>query len=66
MLTELNLGDAAQRRHVGVALEEALINAMLHGNLELSQLHIHEVRRQMREGTESSVVQMRRQESPYD
>jgi CheY-like chemotaxis protein/anti-sigma regulatory factor (Ser/Thr protein kinase) len=66
MLTELGLGDAGQRRHVGVALEEALINAMLHGNLELSKLQMHEVRRHMHEGTESHVVESRRQESPYD
>ncbi len=66
LLTELKLGDAAQRRHVGVALEEALINAMFHGNLELPKYQIQDGRRHMHEGKHSEAIESRRQESPYD
>ena len=35
-VTNLGLGDAADRTRLGVALEEALANALFHGNLEVS------------------------------
>ena len=35
-VTHLGLGDVAERTRLGVALEEALANALYHGNLEVS------------------------------
>jgi hypothetical protein len=35
-VTYMGLGDAADRTRLGVALEEALANALFHGNLEVS------------------------------
>jgi CheY-like chemotaxis protein len=55
-----NLGDQNELIRVGVALEEVLLNAMYHGNLEVSsQL------RQQDEAVFHAVIARRRQETPY-
>ena len=51
--------------HVGIALEEAMINAMYHGNLELPVHQLAEVRKLVHEGLPSELLDERRQESPY-
>ena len=61
----MQLCSPAQRMHIGVALEEALINAMYHGNLELPPHRLAEIRQLLHEGKKSDLVEMRRQQSPY-
>ncbi len=66
MMSRHKFGDEAVRRHVGVAIEEAVINAMFHGNLELSDFQVQNARRDLHEGVKSEVVEDRRRESPYN
>jgi CheY-like chemotaxis protein/anti-sigma regulatory factor (Ser/Thr protein kinase) len=60
MLATMRFGDAAERVHVGVALEEALLNAFCHGTLELSATQVQECRSALSEGRVASCVQERR------
>lgn len=64
-MVNMQLCSPTQRMHIGIALEEAIINAMYHGNLELPQHRLAEVRRHLHDGTVSSVVEERRQLEPY-
>jgi DNA-binding NarL/FixJ family response regulator/anti-sigma regulatory factor (Ser/Thr protein kinase) len=64
-MTGMQLCSPAQRMHVGIALEEALINAMCHGNLELPVHHLTELRKLLHEGKPSELVEERRKQSPY-
>lgn len=60
VLARLNLCDAAERMRTSVALQEALLNGMYHGNLEVgSDL------RQEDERTFHDLVQQRRGKAPY-
>jgi anti-sigma regulatory factor (Ser/Thr protein kinase) len=61
----MQLCSPAQRMHLGIALEEALINAMYHGNLELPPHRLAEVRQLLHEGKKSDLVEDRRQQSPF-
>lgn len=59
-VTHLGLGDAAERTRLGVALEEALTNALYHGNLEVAS--------NLREEDEQAyyrLIERRSQELPY-
>lgn len=56
----LHPGDPTERIRIGIALNEALLNAMQHGNLELSSELRQEDERHFRE-----LGEQRRQESPY-
>jgi CheY-like chemotaxis protein len=60
MITLLKLCDATQRVRIGVALQEALLNAMYHGNLEVSSSL-----RQQDETAYHLLAQMRREEPPF-
>ncbi|TWU40961.1 ATP-binding response regulator [Novipirellula artificiosorum] len=64
-LLGMHLCSPTQRMHIGIALEEALTNAMCHGNLELPVRHLPEIRRQLHEGKRSEMVEERRHQSPY-
>jgi CheY-like chemotaxis protein len=57
--------DVADRLHVAVALEEALINAMCHGNLELAGGDLPTVRRQLHESGSSELISERRTEQRF-
>ncbi len=61
----MHLCSATQRMHIGIALEEALLNAMLHGNLEVppNKLLDHGEVRALR--VPSTIVEERRSEQPY-
>lgn len=61
----MQLCSPTQRMHIGVALEEALLNALYHGNLELPQHRLGEVRKLLHEGKPSDLVEGRRNEQPY-
>jgi CheY-like chemotaxis protein len=59
-LTRLQLCDRTERIRIGVALEEALLNAIFHGNLEASS-----ELRQQDEAHYYKLVDERRQQPPY-
>ena len=61
----MNIVDTADRRRVGIALDEALLNAMYHGNLELPPDDLPAIRRQLREGNVASALQQRACEEEY-
>ncbi len=59
-LQDLGWDDPAERTHITIALQEAVSNAMLHGNLELSS--------ELRESDEClffALAEERRQQQPY-
>jgi CheY-like chemotaxis protein/anti-sigma regulatory factor (Ser/Thr protein kinase) len=45
-LAVLGAGDTIDQIRIGIALEEALMNALLHGNLEISSKELNQVRRE--------------------
>jgi DNA-binding NarL/FixJ family response regulator len=57
--------DVADRLHVAVALEEALMNAICHGNLEMPPAELPTVRRQLHESGTSQLIVERRSENRY-
>jgi CheY-like chemotaxis protein len=65
MLTALQACQASARMHAGIALEEALLNAMLHGNLEMDDQAVREARLKLRQGHRSQLIDQRRIEEPY-
>jgi CheY-like chemotaxis protein/anti-sigma regulatory factor (Ser/Thr protein kinase) len=64
VLTAVNLCDETGRVRVGVALEEALLNALYHGNLELTSEELHEFRSRLLEA-DIDPVEERRALEPY-
>jgi CheY-like chemotaxis protein/anti-sigma regulatory factor (Ser/Thr protein kinase) len=62
----LRLGDEPQRRQVSVAIEEAMLNAMLHGNLELPEHRVQEVRQTLHAGKTSEILDNQRKKAPFD
>jgi CheY-like chemotaxis protein/anti-sigma regulatory factor (Ser/Thr protein kinase) len=64
-LIALDFCHATQRMHIGVALEEALLNALYHGNLELPSADYLRHRYQLRHGVLSPVAEERLGELPY-
>jgi CheY-like chemotaxis protein len=59
-MARLELCDEASRVRVGVALEEALLNALFHGNLEVSS-----ELRQCDDGSYHRLAEERRHQAPY-
>ncbi|MCA9186039.1 MAG: response regulator [Pirellulaceae bacterium] len=53
------------RAQFGVALDEAMVNAICHGNLELDPADVMHVRQSLRDGNIDDVVRKRMSESPY-
>ncbi|QDV21927.1 ATP-binding response regulator [Aureliella helgolandensis] len=49
----------------GIAIDEAMVNAMCHGNLELSQDEMVEVRSQLHTGARIEVMEQRRQSPEF-
>jgi CheY-like chemotaxis protein len=60
LLARLKLCDPTERMRVGVALQEALLNAIYHGNLEVSS-----ELRQQDEKVYHDLVRRRREQAPY-
>jgi hypothetical protein len=56
----MRLCDSTGRRHIGMALDEALMNAIYHGNLELPKDQAQQVRSLLREGKEVRLIEQRR------
>ncbi len=65
LLTSMNFCDAVERVHVGIAVEEALLNALYHGNLALSAEQVQQVRSEVSEGKISWVMHQRQSQAPY-
>jgi CheY-like chemotaxis protein/anti-sigma regulatory factor (Ser/Thr protein kinase) len=59
-LQRLGFGSEAERTQIGMAIMEAVSNAMIHGNLEVSS-ELRKVSRQ----EYNSAIEARREESPY-
>ena len=64
-MTSLKLGDATTIRHASVALEEALANALYHGNLELSVDQTRQARHLFLRGSIHDLIKSRLREQPY-
>jgi CheY-like chemotaxis protein/anti-sigma regulatory factor (Ser/Thr protein kinase) len=60
-MVELDLFDEGERMQIAMALDEALMNAIVHGNLEVSS----ELRQTDDGKPYSDMIQKRKQESPY-
>jgi CheY-like chemotaxis protein len=58
----MRLCDSSGIRHLAVALEEALLNAILHGNLQLTPDEVQLVRSDLMQGKDSAVLRQRRQQ----
>jgi CheY-like chemotaxis protein len=65
MLAGMECCDSTARMHAGIALEEALLNAVLEGNLDMEPEQVQQARRQLRQGQRSELVESRRQQEPY-
>jgi len=65
ILAGMRCCDATERMHTGIALEEALLNAVLAGNLEMSGDQVREARNQLRQGLVSELVRARGMQPPY-
>ena len=65
LVDKLQLCDATGRVRVGIALEEALLNALYRGNLELSFEHMQEDRANLLQGLSLGLAEQRRSEAPY-
>jgi anti-sigma regulatory factor (Ser/Thr protein kinase) len=65
LLAGMQFCDTTDRMHAGIALEEALLNAVLAGNLEMNREEMQEARSQLRHGNVSELVERRRREPPH-
>lgn len=61
----LNVVDTTERRRVGIAIDEAILNAMYHGNLELPADHLHEIRPSQRGQQRAMMFESRAKSAPY-
>ena len=65
ILAGMRCCDATGRMHAGIAVEEALLNAVFAGNLEMDREQVLEARSQLRQGRVSQLVKTRCAQSPY-
>jgi CheY-like chemotaxis protein/anti-sigma regulatory factor (Ser/Thr protein kinase) len=65
MVEGLEFSDFTGRLRIGIALREALLNAILHGNLELSPEEVQRIREASDLEKQMALIESRRQESPY-
>jgi anti-sigma regulatory factor (Ser/Thr protein kinase) len=65
MLVATRFGDFAERLRIATALKEAVLNALYHGNLELTADQAREAREKMAAGDQLELVGQRRELSPY-
>jgi CheY-like chemotaxis protein len=65
MLTRVGISDPTGRIRVAVALEQALRNALYHGNLELTDEQIEGAREASLLGNKPSVIEERLRQPPY-
>ncbi|MEE8452260.1 MAG: response regulator [Thermoguttaceae bacterium] len=65
MVAGMQLCDFAGRLQIGVALKEALLNALFHGTLEITQQQMEEVEGELLQEKDLSLMEQRRSEPPY-
>ncbi len=65
LVTRMRFCDETGRIRVGIALEEALLNALYHGNLELSSEMIRDARSNVAREQGQTIIDQRRLETPY-
>jgi CheY-like chemotaxis protein len=65
MLGEMGICDANEKTHVAIALEEALLNALFHGNLEIPADVCQQVSSEQCQRKISAYMEERRAQSPY-
>jgi CheY-like chemotaxis protein len=65
MLSGIGLCEPSQRLQLGVVLDQALRNAMYHGNLELSVEQMQEACEDLIRGRGARVIDERRRQTPY-
>jgi CheY-like chemotaxis protein len=61
----MNICDPTGRYRVGVALKEALLNAMYRGNLEISFEQMQQAREELLAGSGLNIIEQRRKEAPH-
>lgn len=66
MVIKMRLCDETGRIRVGIALEEALLNALYHGNLEISTDELREASSDLMRGPRDNIVEQRRAAAPYN
>ena len=65
MVAGMDLADFTGRLRIGVALKEALLNALFHGSLEITPDEMQQVQHKLLSDEELSLVEQRRNESPH-
>ncbi len=65
MVTGIQLVDFTGRLQIGVALKQALLNALFHGNLQISNDQLKHVEGDLLQMNEQSLVERRALEPPY-
>src|SRR4029077_20343516 len=65
LVTRMRLCDETGRIRVGIAVEEALSNALYHGNLELSADQLRDARSALISNGNGNMIEQRRQQAPY-
>jgi CheY-like chemotaxis protein len=64
-VSKVRLCDETGRIRVGIALEESLLNAVYHGNLELTSEEIRQASADLLSGPASNPIEQRRAMAPY-
>jgi hypothetical protein len=65
MMSSVKFADVGERIRVGEALEEALLNAMYHGNLEIGERELAKARSELDGARLDALVEERRRRDPY-
>jgi hypothetical protein len=65
IVTSLGLCDTTGKLRTGMALQQALANAMIHGNLELSSDQVQDTREALVTGRGRGVLEQRQHQAPY-
>jgi len=65
MVSGMNLVDFTGRLQIGVALKEAILNALFHGSLEITPAHMEEMENTLLQEGDESLVEKRGSELPY-
>ncbi|MFH1265659.1 MAG: response regulator [Planctomycetota bacterium] len=65
MVAGMGFADFTGRLRIGVALKEALLNALFHGSLEISATEMQQVQNKLLGDSESSLLEERRSQPPY-
>lgn len=65
MVTGIELVDFTGRLQIGVALKQAMLNALFHGNLQITRDQLDNVEGDLLQMNEQSLMERRASESPY-